>query len=106
MGFASTTLALYAAGAAALAASLPKLTARLRLSQAQHPSLSGHARIARRIAALLPSYEYGEARFFCCDDAPEEIAGRRRAAFMRLAELYRTRFAETLRHTAEVSGGI
>jgi glutamate-1-semialdehyde 2,1-aminomutase len=106
MGFGSTTLALYAAGAAALAASLPKLTSRLRLSQAKHPSLSGHARIARRIAALVPFYEYGEARFFCCDDAPEEIAARRRAAFMRLAELYRTRFAETTRHSAEVADGI
>jgi glutamate-1-semialdehyde 2,1-aminomutase len=106
MGFGSTTLALYAAGAAALAASLPKLKSRLRLSQAKHPSLSGHARIARRIAALVPFYEYGEARFFCCDDAPEEIAARRRAAFMRLAELYRTRFAETVRHSAEVADGI
>ena len=106
MGFGSTTLALYAAGAAALAASLPKLKSRLRLSQAKHPSLSGHARIARRIAALVPFYEYGEARFFCCDDAPEEIAARRRAAFMRLAGLYRTRFAETARHSAEVADGI
>src|SRR5262249_40813673 len=106
MGFGSTTLALYAAGAAALAASLPKLKSRLRLSQAKHPSLSGHARIARRIAALVPFYEYGEARFFCCDDAPEEIAARRRAAFMRLAELYRTQFAETTRHSAEVADGI
>jgi len=106
MGFGSTTLALYAAGAAALAASLPKFTSRLRLSQAKHPSLSGHARIARRIAALVPFYEYGEARFFCCDDAPEEIAARRRAAFMRLAELYRTRFAETVQHSAEAADGI
>jgi glutamate-1-semialdehyde 2,1-aminomutase len=106
MGFGSTTLALYAAGAAALAASLPKLKSRLRLSQAKHPSLSGHARIARRIAALVPFYEYGEARFFCCDDAPEEIAARRRAAFMRLAELYRTRFAETVRHSTEMADGI
>jgi glutamate-1-semialdehyde 2,1-aminomutase len=106
MGFGSTTLALYAAGAAALAASLPKFTSRLRLSQAKHPSLPGHARIARRIAALVPFYEYGEARFFCCDDAPEEVAARRRAAFMRLAELYRTRFAETVRHSAEVADGI
>jgi glutamate-1-semialdehyde 2,1-aminomutase len=106
MGFGSTTLALYAAGAAALAASLPKLTSRLRLSQAKHPSLSGHARIARRIAALVPFYEYDETRFFCCDDAPEEIAARRRAAFMRLAELHRTRFAETLRHSAEAADSI
>jgi glutamate-1-semialdehyde 2,1-aminomutase len=103
MGFGSTTLALSAAGAAALAAALPKLTSRLRLSQAKHRSLSGHARIARRIAALVPFYEYDEARFFRCDHAPGHVAARRRAGFMRLAELYRVRFAETVRQTAEVA---
>ena len=46
--------------------------------------------MARRIAALIPFYEYDEAQFFRCDDAPEEIAARRRAGFMRLAELYRS----------------
>jgi glutamate-1-semialdehyde 2,1-aminomutase len=106
MGFRSTTLALSTLGAAALAASLAKLVPRLQLSQAKHRSLAGHARIARRLAALLPFYEYDEARFFCCDDAPAEIAARRRAGFMRLAELYRARFAETIRRTAEVTGSI
>ncbi len=106
MGFGSTTLALYAAGAAALAASLPKLKSRLQLSQAKHRSLSGHARIARRIAAFVPYYDYGEAHFFRCDGAPEEVAARRRAGFMRLAELYRVRFAETNRRTAEVADSI
>jgi glutamate-1-semialdehyde 2,1-aminomutase len=106
MGFGSTTLALSAVGAAALAAALPKLKSRLRLSQAKHRSLSGHTHIARRIAALVPFYEYGEARFFCCDQAPEEVAARRRAGFMRLAELYRVRFAETIRRTADVADGI
>jgi glutamate-1-semialdehyde 2,1-aminomutase len=103
MGFASTTIALSAAGAAALAATLPKLRSRLRLSQAKHPSLCGHSRIARRIAALVPFYEYGEARFFCCDDAPADVAARRRAGFMRLADLYQTRFAATRRQSAEVA---
>ncbi|MGA7488386.1 MAG: aminotransferase class III-fold pyridoxal phosphate-dependent enzyme [Xanthobacteraceae bacterium] len=106
MGFGSTTLALYAAGAAALAASLPKLKSRLQLSQAKHRSLSGHARIARRLAALIPYYEYDEARFFRCDGAPEEVAACRRAGFMRLAELYRLRFAETNRRTAEIADSI
>ncbi|HEY7661798.1 MAG TPA: aminotransferase class III-fold pyridoxal phosphate-dependent enzyme [Xanthobacteraceae bacterium] len=106
MEFGTTILALYAAGAGALVASLVKLTPRLRLSRAKHPSLAGHGRIARRIAALLPFYEYDEARFFSCDDAPEEVVTRRRAAFMRLSELYRARFAETARRSAEVAGGI
>ena len=48
------TLALYAAGATALATSFVKLKTRLQLSRAKHPSLTGHSRMARRIAALLP----------------------------------------------------
>ena len=41
------------------------------LSKAKHQSLTGHARMARRVASLLPFYEYDEARFFRSDDAPE-----------------------------------
>jgi glutamate-1-semialdehyde 2,1-aminomutase len=106
MGFASTTLALYAAGAAALTTSLVKLKPRLELSQAKHRSLSGHARISRRLAALVPFYEYDEARFFCCDDAPADVVARRRAGFARLSELYRERFAKTIQATAEVAEDI
>jgi glutamate-1-semialdehyde 2,1-aminomutase len=102
----SATSAMYALGAAALAASVGRLTSRLDLSRAKHRSLAGHSRLARRIAALVPFYEYDEARFFSSDDAPEEIAGRRRAGFMRLAALYAARFAETARRTAEVEDGI
>ena len=105
MEFGTTTLA-FSAGAAALAASVKKLTTRLQLSKAKHWSLSGHARLSRRMAALVPFYAYDEAQFFCGDGAPEETAARRRAGFMRLAEQYRTRFAETLRHTADVADSI
>jgi len=102
----SATSALQALGAAALAASVGRLTSRLELSRAKHRSLAGHSRLARRLAALVPFYEYDEARFFASDDAPEEIAARRRAGFMRLAALYAARFAETARRTAEVEDGI
>src|SRR5262245_53780771 len=104
MDFGTTTLA-FSAGAAALAASVKKLTTRLQLSKAKHWSLSGHARLARRMAALVPFYAYDESQFFRADDAPEEVAARRHAGFMRLAEQYRTRFAETLRRTGEVTDG-
>ncbi len=57
---------------------------RLALSAAKHRSLAGHARWSRRIARLLPFYEYSEARFFCADEAPEPVAERRRAGFKRL----------------------
>jgi len=106
MEWASTTLAFCGLGAAALATSLVTLRRRLELSKAKHRTLTGHARMARRVAALVPFYDYDGNRFFCSDDAPEEIVGRRRAGFERLAALYDARFAETIRRTAEVTDGI
>jgi len=110
MGFATTwgatTLALYGAGSAALATSLAKLRRRFDLSQAKHRSLTGHARIARRLAAFVPGYDYDETRFFQSDHAPADIAACRRAGFERLSTLYRTRFAETIRRTAEAAPDI
>jgi glutamate-1-semialdehyde 2,1-aminomutase len=99
------TLVLYALSGSVLVASLQLLKRRL-LSKARHRSLSGHSRIARRIAALVPFYEYDDARFFRSDDAPEDIAARRRAGFIRLSDLYRERFPETLRLTNEVEDSI
>jgi len=104
--WATTTLTLYGVGAAALATSAATLRRRLGRSQAKHRSLAGHARIARRLAALVPFYEYGEARFFCSDGAPAEIVARRRAGFERLSARYCSRFAETIRRTAEAAAGI
>jgi glutamate-1-semialdehyde 2,1-aminomutase len=101
-----TTLALYALGAGALTTSLVKLKGRLALSKSKHRSLTGHARMARRLAALVPFYEYDEGRFFRADDAPDEVALRREAGFMRLAEQFRTRFSKTAQLTAEVRDGV
>jgi glutamate-1-semialdehyde 2,1-aminomutase len=100
------TLALYGIGAIVAVFALLALRTRLELSLAKHRSLAGHSRMAHRIAALIPYYEYDEARVFCCDDAPGEIAVRRRAGFMRLAALYRERFAQTLKQTDAVADGI
>jgi len=100
------TLAWYGIGAIAAVLALLALKTRLTLSFAKHRSLTGHARMARAIAALIPFYEYDEARIFRCDDAPEEIAVRRRAGFMRLAALYRERFAKTLARTDQAADGI
>ncbi len=93
-------------GAAALGVLLGKAKTRLELSRAKHRSLAGHARLSRRVAGLIPFYEFGEERFFCSDDAPAEVADRRRAGFQRLAKLYGDRFAETRRLTAEAAEGI
>ena len=101
-----TTLALYALGAGALTTSLVKLKGRLALSKGKHRSLTGHARMARRLAALVPFYEYDQNGFFRADAAPEDIALRREAGFMRLAEQFRSRFAMTAQLTDEIRDGV
>jgi glutamate-1-semialdehyde 2,1-aminomutase len=103
MQWGSATLAFYGIGAAAVATSVAALRKRLELSHAKHPSLSGHARIARRLARFVLFYEYDAERFFCSDGAPHDIAARRRAGFNQLAQIYRTSFAETIRATAEAA---
>jgi glutamate-1-semialdehyde 2,1-aminomutase len=92
--------------AAAAALFLPAVRMRLELSKAKHPSLTGHARMARRVAALVPYYAYDEERFFRSDAAPAEIAALRRAGFARLTELYRQRFARSAALTAETESAL
>ncbi len=97
---------MYVLGGIAGVLLLLKAKARLELSKAKHPSLRGHSRMARRVAALMPYYDFDETRFFSSDDAPRDVADRRRAGFMRLAELYGARFSETARQTNEIEAGI
>jgi glutamate-1-semialdehyde 2,1-aminomutase len=85
---------------------LRKLQLRWQLSRAKHRSLTGHSRMARRCAALVPFYEYGEPQFFRTDDAPANIAAARRAGFMRLSKLFAERFKKTAALTGEISGGV
>jgi len=99
----NTALAFYGLGAAAVATSVVTLKKRLRLSQAKHRSLAGHARMSRWLAGFAPFYDYDEDRFFRSDGAPEEIAARRRDGLARLSALYKTRFAETIKRTAQAS---
>ena len=106
MDIPAATLALYAIGAAALVTTLARLKTRLELSRAKHPSLSGHSRMARRVARLMPFYDYDEARFFASDDAPDAVVRTRREAFARRAALYRQRFPLSAQQTAEVESAI
>jgi glutamate-1-semialdehyde 2,1-aminomutase len=101
-----TTYALYALGAAAFTGSVFKIKTRLDLSRAKHRSLSGHSRMSRRIAALIPFYEYSGDRFFSSDDAPPSIVESRRIGFERLSALYRQRYPETVRLTEETANSI
>src|SRR5215831_5481137 len=95
-----------AVGAIGLTASLHRVTTRLTLSKAKHPSLRGHSNISRFVAKLVPFYEYDESKFFCSDGAPTEVAERRRAGFLALAETYKKRYAETVKLTREVESGV
>jgi glutamate-1-semialdehyde 2,1-aminomutase len=93
-------------GGFALVMVLHKLQMRLQLSRAKHRSLSGHSRMARRFASLVPFYEYGESLFFRVDAAPDDIAAARRAGFMRLAAVFAERFRKTAELTREIAGGV
>jgi glutamate-1-semialdehyde 2,1-aminomutase len=93
------------AGAAviATAAAFPKLRARLALSQAKHRSLSGHSKMSRRVARLIPFYEFDISDFFSSDRAPAAVATRRQDGFFRLARLYQERFAQSRQKTSQAS---
>ncbi len=84
----------------ALAWVLPKAKQRLELSRAKHRSLAGHSRIAKRIAGLLPGYNYDEAMFFNSDGAGSAVVERRRDGFFKLAALYAARFPQSVAMTA------
>jgi len=91
---------------AALAMAAPLARGRLRLSLAKHPSLSGHARIARRVAAWVPGYAYDEAAFYGADGAPADVQQLRRAALQRLHDDFAQRFARSLQATDAACPGI
>ncbi len=90
----------------ALALALPWARQRWLLSRAKHRSLAGHSRLAKRMASLLPGYAYDEARFFCADDAPPDIAQRRRQAFFALADELAARCPRSLALTEQARAGI
>jgi glutamate-1-semialdehyde 2,1-aminomutase len=79
---------------------------RLQLSRAKHPSLAGHAKLSRRVAALLPFYSYDEQRFFTCDGAPDDVAARRKAAFERLARELRQRAPQSIAFSDALEDGL
>jgi glutamate-1-semialdehyde 2,1-aminomutase len=99
-------LSLSAAAVAGAVAVFPKLQARLALSRAKHRSLTGHSKMSRRVARLIPFYEFSTDDFFRSDGAPPEIAKQRRDAFFTLARLYEERYAKGRQMTAEVSSRI
>jgi len=102
----ASTLALCALMLAALVVMAPRVKRRLELSRAKHASLTGHSKMAKRVAGLLPGYAYDEARFFGSDGAPQEFQERRRAGFHKLVALYTERYPRSAALTAQASSGI
>src|ERR1700749_4316570 len=96
-------LSLAAGAVAATAVVAPKVKARIELSRAKHRSLAGHSKMSRRVARLLPFYEFDIDNFFKTDGAPNEVATRRQDSFFRLAALYQERFAKSTKATAEAA---
>jgi glutamate-1-semialdehyde 2,1-aminomutase len=100
------TMIWYLLAALVLIFILRKLQLRLQLSMAKHRSLTGHARMSRRLARFVPFWEYDEEHFFRADDAPPEVATTRREGFMRLAATFAERFPVTAARSAELADSI
>ena len=73
------SIAISALALGLLAWTLPRAKRRLELSRAKHPSLTGHSRMAKRIAGWVPGYAYDEDRFFASDAAPAASSGIERS---------------------------
>ena len=99
-------LSLSAAAVASAAAVFPKLQARLALSRAKHRSLTGHSKMSKTVARLVPHYEFDIDDFFRSDDPSGNIAIQRQDAFFRLAHLYKERYAKGRQMTAEAAAHI
>src|SRR5882672_990790 len=96
-------LSLSAAAIAGAAVTFPKLQARLALSRAKHRSLTGHSKMSKMVARLVPHYEFDIDEFFRSDGAPADIAVQRQDAFFRLAGLHKERYARGRQMTAEAA---
>jgi glutamate-1-semialdehyde 2,1-aminomutase len=102
----NSTIALIITAAAGLGFVAPLAWRRLELSLAKHPSLTGHSRMAKRVAAWLPGYAFDEQRFYDSDGAPAEVAQQRQLAMRRLSRLYAERYARTLALTEATREGL
>lgn len=85
---------------------LRKVQQRIRLSRAKHPSLRGHPRMSRILAAQVPMYGYDEVRFFNCDGATPEVTARRRAGFAKLSEHFEQATPASLGATEELESAV
>ena len=85
---------------------LRKVYIRLRLSRAKHPSLSGHSKMARRMARLTSFFDYGADTYFSSDLAPPDVASRRRAGMERLRQRFAENSPQTLGYSQSLENSI
>ena len=97
---------LYGVSTAAFLLALKRIKARGELSLAKHRSLAGHPRMARRLAALLPSYRYSDEEVFGVDGAPADIVARRQQSFNILVAEIGARFPKSLQQGSDVASGL
>jgi glutamate-1-semialdehyde 2,1-aminomutase len=83
-----------------------RLVIRLQLSRAKHPSLRGHSKWSRRIAAKIPFFSYAESEYFITDGAPNNIAQLRRAGMQRLQETTAKQSSKTLAYCESIESSI
>lgn len=102
----TSDLYMLAGGIIAALAVLRRVQTRLRLSRAKHPSLRGHARMSRRLARLVPFYEYPPEDAFAVDGASADIVDKRRSAFERLSSELSAKARRTLQETRELEPSI
>lgn len=76
-----------------------KVTQRLQLSLAKHPSLGGHLRMAKRVAKWIPGYDYDAQRWFDVDGAPTSVAHQRQKALIILGAQLQKRSPQSLTQT-------
>ena len=96
-------LSLSAVALAGAAVTFPKLQARLALSRAKHRSLTGHSKMSKMVARLVPHYEFDIGDFFCSDGAPADVAAQRQDGFFRLADIYQRRYPKGRQMTEEAA---
>ena len=90
-------------GTVVAAGTLAKVGRRLQLSRAKHASLAGHPRWAKRIAGLIPFYEF-DAQAFSVPMAPRAMLPRRQSGSA-LANT-QDRFARTIAFNASIRGAL
>ena len=76
------------------------------LSRAKHRSLTGHGRIARRLARLVPYYSYADDEIFAVDGAEPVLAEQRKVGFERLRERLLAHSANTRAASRDLSPAV